>query len=321
MRPLRDPRVLVNPRRRHLRSVVALAAAFALGCAGSRPALAPPAPAKTARASDELTFPGPVRVGSRELARLRVRFVGVTRATAAELAKDLAVRRGVLEDEALERDELVLCAWYYDRGHVDVRVERSMEVRADEAIVTFRVHEGLPYRVRAIAAFEELSGARVPPLGWTPPLHAGEIFSRVALVRAIDAMRTTYHDLGYAYVDAVPQTDVDPARHEIALFVPVVRGPLTFVERVVVDGNHRVGTDEIRGRLLVKVGDRYGDTPLLRSKDGLLDTGWFTRVDVSTKRGSAPDRIVVTFEVDEEPSAWPLVAMARSPRDPLEGLP
>jgi len=286
-------------------SFVALALAVALlGCgrpAGSSPVVqAPAAGGALSPMNQELVIHHRVQVGNKTLARLKLRFVGAEHASAQALSKELGVAKYThLTNEILERDDLVLTAWYYDRGYLELKVSHEAEVEGDDLVVTYRVDEGHPYTVSSLSASEPAHGLKAEPLGWKAPIAVGQTFSRIAMVAALAAVRTAYADLGYAYVEADPITEIDRDKHQVGIVVHVVRGKAQFFEEVAIVGNHKVSSELVRKQLTVQPNDRYGETALNTSKKRLLDTGWFTRVDVSTKKGSNDHRIVATFEVEE----------------------
>src|SRR5207253_6772349 len=49
-------------------------------------------------------------------------------------------------------------------------------------------------------------------------------------------------------------------------------------------------------------GQLFSETKLEDSKRRIIALGYFERVDVSTEQGSAPDRIVINFEIAERPT-------------------
>ena len=237
--------------------------------------------------------------------RLELRFEGNESAPADALARDLDVVHGLVERDYLARDALVIAAWYYDHGYADVHVDPP-DVRAagDTVIVTFRIREGGVYTIAALDCYEDLgSGKRAVPLGWKTTLGPGARFARRELLDSTRAMEVTYRDLGFAYVDARTATELDKASHRISIVIPVLRGPFTRFQALVFVGNKTIPEATLRKEVLVTEGDPYHETKLMNSRQRLLDTGWFLRVDVWTKKAQKEDEVVVTFELDERPQS------------------
>ncbi|MBI2390698.1 MAG: hypothetical protein HYV09_14000 [Deltaproteobacteria bacterium] len=290
-----------------------LAAASLSSACGGAPA---PRPLPVTQASEELVLPRRTSHEGHAYARLVLRFIGIEHAPARELVRDMLVTHGLVDQATVDRDGLVILGWYMDHGRIEARVtnEVTADRAADRVTVTFRVHEGEIFRVRALDVYEALDGKRAPALGWVPKLRPGDIFRRMELITSLDAVRTTYHDLGYAYADVVPKIVTDSAAHQVSIEVPVARGPLTFIERVRIAGHHATSEATIRGELLFKEGDRYSDKALLDSKQRLLDTEWFESIALSMTDGSAVGKVVISVEVTERPaSKLPKVAGRATP--------
>lgn len=222
-----------------------------------------------------------------------------------------SARDAAIYDDVLERDALMLQAFYYDYGYLEIKVapvQTSLDAFGRLKMV-WRVSEGEQYFVSQLDVYEKLpTGTVAPPMGdWTVPsgiVH--QPFSRRETVNVLNTLTTLYRDAGYAYVDATPMTDMDAKRHTVALEVPIVRGPLVHVSKIDIVGNRVLGEKMIRDALLIHEGDTYSETKLLLSKRRLKDTEWFQRVDVSTEKGNAADAIKVTFEVEE---SWRVAPM------------
>lgn len=266
-----------------------------MACA--KPAVAPSPPTV-----NEISFKRPVEYGGKRYQRLRIELAGADHLRAGEIVRDLRVMFGVVDPEILEYDRLVLNAWYYDHGFVAVKVSDVVSIHGDEVVVTFTIREGEVYRVRALDVFEDVEGKRAPPLGWKNTVHAGDVFQRAVVIRAMDDVRRAYHDLGYAYVEANPESTVDPEKHEISLRVAIRRGPHTTFEAIDVTGASKIPLAAIRNEIAVHVGEPYSETKLEQTKKNLEASAWFETVAIATFDGSSKDRIRVSIEVKERAS-------------------
>src|SRR5262249_39574867 len=73
-------------------------------------------------------------------------------------------------------------------------------------------------------------------------------------------------------------------------------------ERINIRGNTKTRDKVIRREIKVAEGELYSQTQLDLSKRRIQALGYFDKVDLSTKRGSADDRIEVNVEVSERPT-------------------
>jgi outer membrane protein insertion porin family len=267
-----------------------------VACA-AKPAAAPEPPTV-----NEISFARPTEYGGKRYKRLRVELSGATQLRAVEIARDLRVMFGSVEPDVLAYDRLIIAAWYYDHGYVTVKVDDVVSTHGDEVIVTFTVREGNAFRIRAIDVFEEVDGKRVAPLGWKNKVRAGDLFQRAVVATALMDIRRAYRDLGYAYVEADPITELHPDSHQLSLRVPITRGPIAYFEKIDVSGNVKVPADAIRKEVLVHIGEPYNETKLEQTKKNLETSAWFETVAIATVPGTSKDKIVVSVEVKERAS-------------------
>ena len=232
--------------------------------------------------------------------RFVIRFVGNLRVPARALATTLRATQGVLDDDVLQYDEWCVLGWYFDHGYVQARVDHPfVDTTSGIVRLTIGVHEGLPFTISSIDVFEDRGSTIGLALGWHGQVRSDVTFDRRRLVDALQSVKRAYQDLGFAFVTANPITKLDEAHHRIAITVPVVPGMLYRFGRIELVGAKTVSEKLLLERLSVKAGDLYSETELVRSKQRLIDTGWFERVDLAVKVGVLPDLLDLSVEVDE----------------------
>ena len=77
-------------------------------------------------------------------------------------------------------------------------------------------------------------------------------------------------------------------------------GPRVYVERIDINGNVRTLDKVIRREFRLVEGDAFNTSKMQRSKDRIKNLGFFKKVEVTNSPGSAPDRTVITVEVEEQ---------------------
>jgi hypothetical protein len=245
----------------------------------------------------------------------RVRFTGNQAFTSEELDAVVEIdklegllARGSSREEVLERDVLVLQAFLYDHGYLDLQVDKPVLTPDPHGAfldVHIHVNEGPRYRTGTIAVAErDASGKVVPPLGGKDlrahiPIQDGDWFARARFVDGIQAIERLYRDAGYGNVNVEPVSKMDSVRALIDLDVPVRRGPLVYFARIVVTGNVRVPAAAIRKELRLTEGQRYSQTGVDEAKRRLQALGVFRRVDASTRGEPDATHQTLTFEVEE----------------------
>lgn len=219
---------------------------------------------------------------------------------------------GPFRQDAFERDIAVISALYYDRGYLSVSIATPRVMLTPDRAgieVTITIDEGPRFKIRQLKVYEEgPDGRELEPLGGRRKLRYmiraenGDFFNRAQLLEDLQAIRTLYRDHGYANVEANPQTRLDAERNEVDVFVPIVRGPLVYFDRIEVRGNSKTRDKVVRREMEIAEGELFNETKLEDSRRRITALGYFERVDISTEEGSAPDRMNVFVEVTERPT-------------------
>jgi outer membrane protein insertion porin family len=211
---------------------------------------------------------------------------------------------GTYKDEALQRDVQALQATYLDHGYVTVKVGRpSVALSPDKRFiyVTISVEEGERYRIGKVKFSGQLL-EQEPRLQKIVRTHTGEWFSRSDVGADLFAIGDVYKDLGHAYANVTPLTDTDAATKILDLTFDVQPGPVTYFERIDVVGNDKTRDKVIRRELRVYEGEKFSGTGLKTSKQRVTALGFFETVEITTKRGSADDKVIASVEVKERPT-------------------
>ncbi len=78
------------------------------------------------------------------------------------------------------------------------------------------------------------------------------------------------------------------------------QGPQVYVERIDIVGNVRTLDKVIRREFQLVEGDAFNTEKMQRSQQRIKNLGFFKKVEVTNAPGSAPDKTVVTVEVEEQ---------------------
>jgi len=220
-------------------------------------------------------------------------------------------RRGQLDDDVLIDDVAALDRWYRDRGFVDVRVDRRIDISPDnrEAKVTFVIAEGRRYRVRRI----RVQG--FGPLGEAPlklfspeqliamlPIQPGDVYSQDVVRRAVRVISDAYGILGHIDVD-VEETGVRAGEDaEVDMLIFVDEGLQTTTGIVRIQGNFLTRDRIIRRDVRLQPGRPMDGRELVASRERLERTRLFgdpIRIAVQAPDAEQPDKRDVLVEVRE----------------------
>ncbi len=209
---------------------------------------------------------------------------------------------GNLDREVLKTDGERLTAYYYENGYIDVRIdEPAIERQADGLAVTIKIEEGEQYRFGTVRT----AGETLPEVegegeaGREFAAQDGEIFKPSLLRGDIDAVTQTYGDLGYAFVNVTPATDINPATKTVDVTYTITRGPAVSIDRIEISGNTKTRDRVIRRELELQEQGQFSGTQLRRSQDRLRRLGFFEEVNITTRKADAEDKLDVIVDVRE----------------------
>ncbi len=260
-------------------------------------------------------------VEHKEVTVRRVTFIGNEHVSDSDLRDVMQTGQGSFFDfgsggsykqDVLERDILLISALYYDKGYMAVQIgtPRVMLTTDREGIdITIVIHEGPRFKIRRLDIYEQDNdGNKVDPLGGRKKLREmiraqpDDWFNRAEIVKDLESVRTLYKDAGYYTVEAEPDTEVDAAHAQVDIIIPIKRGPPVRIERIEIKGNTKTRDKVVRRELEIQEGQLYSDTGVEISRRRVMALGYFDRVDVTKEVGSAPDKVVVYFEIAEKPT-------------------
>jgi outer membrane protein insertion porin family len=202
---------------------------------------------------------------------------------------------------AADREQLRL--YYRSKGYSDASVT-SAKAEYDPAVqgftLTFSIDEGPLYHfgdINLICNVPGLDGEKLRPLLVTRP---GAVFNGNALDKTNEILAAELAKLGFPFAQALPRTTRDAAAHRIDVAFTIEQGPRAYVERIVIHGNIRTRDYVIRREFDIAEGDAYNKALIDRAERRLKNLNYFKTVKISAKPGSAPDRVVLDVDVEDQ---------------------
>ncbi|MGZ6030121.1 MAG: outer membrane protein assembly factor BamA [Myxococcaceae bacterium] len=242
----------------------------------------------------------------------QVNLIGADKISPEELKAQMITKEGSFlafltgegnfREEAFQRDLAVIEAAYYDRGFLNVKVEKpTVAVSPDKRLIyiSVKIIEGEPYRISSI----DFSGDLIVPkvkLYSVIDSRVGDYFSRAKVLKDDQSLADIYQDLGYAYANFNPETNVNPQEHTVALDFKVEKGKLQTIERIEISGNTKTRGTVIRRELRVYEGELFSASGMRRSKERVTALGFFETVELNFKPGRDDTHVVITVEVKEK---------------------
>jgi outer membrane protein insertion porin family len=207
------------------------------------------------------------------------------------------------DPDRITYDRELLRKYYLSEGYADFHVVSAVaELTPDRDgfVLTFTVDEGERYKFGKIDVdikLKDLPKEAVLPL---LKVQSGEWYNATAVERSISTLTDALGDKGYAFVEIKPQITRNRDDRMIDVVFSVQEGPQVYVERIDIVGNIRTLDKVIRREMRLVEGDAFNANKLQRSKDRIKNLGFFKKVDTTNAQGTAPDKTVVTVEVEEQ---------------------
>lgn len=211
---------------------------------------------------------------------------------------------GTYKEEVLKNDAALLADFYMNNGYINVKVGEPVVTLApgrDALEVSIGITEGDQYRIGAIAFMGDMLET-ADELRAKLKSEPGDIFSRAVLRTDIFTLTDTYADKGYAFANANPLTKVDAEKKTVDLTFDMEKGELVHFERINISGNPKTRDKVVRRELRLAEGELYSATGLKRSKQNLMNTGYFEEANLATSKGSAANKLNVDVTVKEKPT-------------------
>jgi outer membrane protein insertion porin family len=251
----------------------------------------------------------------KENAKVQVReinFLGTSKVNVADLKAVMATKEGsylsfltsegTYREEMFQRDLQVIQAAYYDRGFVNVRVDKpvvSLSPDKRNITITVRIEEGESFRIGKLDFSGDLIVEKAQ-LKSKMTSKEGQTFNRSLLAKDIQAITDVYYDSGYAYANPVPLTAINGENRTIDLTFDINKGKQVTIERIDIVGNTKTRDKVIRRQLRVFEGELFNGSGMRRSKDKIMALGFFETVEVTHKPGRDDEHVLVSVEVKEK---------------------
>lgn len=240
-------------------------------------------------------------------------FVGNTHFTDGQLREVIQTTesrwwRFLTTDDSYDPDRItydreLLRRFYLSEGYAEFRVLSAVAELAPERdgfYVTYTLEEGERYKFGKIEIATQLKNLNAEELRPYLAMKEGDWYNADLVEKSINQITDAVGNRGFAFVDVRPRPTLDRENYVVDLVFDVDEGPRVYVERIDVVGNLRTLDKVIRREFRLVEGDAFNTSRLRRSQQRIRNLGFFKKVDVRNEQGSAPDKTVITVEVEEQ---------------------
>ncbi|HET9574510.1 MAG TPA: outer membrane protein assembly factor BamA, partial [Methyloceanibacter sp.] len=211
----------------------------------------------------------------------------------------------IYDPDRLSLDRELLRQFYLKNGYADARIlSATADLDRDGRgfFITFTISEGERYRFGAIDVESALPSLNVDALRGSILTRAGRVYNAEKVEKTVEALTIAVSQQGYAFGQVRPRFERDEATHTMGIVYVIEEGPRIYIERINVVGNFRTEDKVIRREFRLAEGDAYNRLLVEAARKRLRGLGFFKSVDIDTDPGSAPDRVVLTVKVEEQPT-------------------
>jgi outer membrane protein insertion porin family len=244
-----------------------------------------------------------------------IRFVGTHAYSSSRLKEVIKISESnwlsflqttdIYDPDRVEADRDLLRRFYLKHGYADVRIVSAVgeyDPAKKGFIVTFTIDEGGQYRVGTIEILSNVRAIDPATLRSQLKLSEGTVYNADLVERSVEAMTIQASKYGYAFATVRPRGDRNFETKTINLAFVVEEGARAYIERINIIGNTRTRDYVIRREFDLGEGDAYNRALIDRAERRLKNLGYFKTVKITNEPGSAPDRVVINVNVEEQPT-------------------
>lgn len=208
---------------------------------------------------------------------------------------------GRLNSEMLENDRQLVRQVLLDHGFVEAKVGDALVEKTgdDDLQIVFEIVEGAEYKVGEIAVSGDLINHSPTETLAKLKLETGEVFSASKLRADTFTISDRFADIGYAYVNVVPNTKIDREQRLLNIDYSIDQGKQVTVREIKIRGNEKTYDHVVRRELVIQEQELFSASKVRRSQELLQRLGYFEEVNVSTESTDEPDKIDLAVNVRE----------------------
>jgi len=207
------------------------------------------------------------------------------------------------DPDKVDDDRERLRNYYRNHGYAEVGVAPA-RTEYDPAIkgfaLTFTIEEGPLYHFGEIGITCNVPGLDAARLRPMLVARNGALFDGSALDKSDEALAAEMAKLGFPFAHAVPRSVNHPETGRADINFVIDQGARAYIERIEIHGNSRTRDYVIRREFDIAEGDAYNKTLVDRAERRLKELNYFKSVKITTRPGSASDRVVLDVEAADQ---------------------
>ncbi|MEG3086254.1 outer membrane protein assembly factor BamA [Sphingomonas sp. PB4P5] len=208
------------------------------------------------------------------------------------------------DQDRMAYDQQKLRQFYLTEGYADFRVTSAVaELTPDKEdfIITYVVEEGDRYKFGDVTVDSSIRDFDNAKLAAGLTMKKGDWYDAKKVENSVDQLSETAGLFGYAFTEVNPEFNRDKETLTMSLNFNIAEAKRSYVERVDINGNTNTQDKVIRREIRLSEGDAFNSFQVKRSQDRINSLGYFQdKFELKQTPGSAPDRVVLTADVEEK---------------------
>jgi outer membrane protein insertion porin family len=209
----------------------------------------------------------------------------------------------VYDPDRLEADRDLLRRFYLKNGFADVRIlSATGEYDPDLKgfVVTYTIDEGEQYHFGTVAIQSMVPAVPGETLRSYLRVESGNTYNADAIEKSVELATVEVAKRGYPFAAVRVRGDRVPESRLVNVAFVVEEGQHIYIERINIRGNTRTHEYVVRREFDIAEGDAYNRALVDRAERRIKNLGYFKTVKITTEPGSAPDRVILNCEVEEQ---------------------
>ncbi len=209
----------------------------------------------------------------------------------------------VYDPDRIEADRDLIRRFYLSHGYADVQVVSAVgeyDPAIKGFIITFTIEEGQQYRFGTVEVQSNIRAVDSQSLRYALRMKQGEVYNGDAVEKTVENVTVEITKHGYPFATVRPRGDRNTQDRTISVIFVVDEGVRAYVERINIRGNTRTRDYVIRREFDISEGDPYNRALVDRAERRIKGLNYFKNVKITNEPGSAPDRVVINVDVEEQ---------------------
>jgi outer membrane protein insertion porin family len=205
--------------------------------------------------------------------------------------------------DRIEVDRDLLRRFYLRNGFADVRIVSAVgeyDPAGKGFVISFTIDEGAQYHFGAVKIQSTVPAVNGEALRYKLRVEPGRVYNADAVEKSVEEATIEVARMGYPFASVRPRGERNIAARTVDIAFVVEEGPRVYVERINIRNNTRTRDYVIRREFDIVEGDPYNRALVDRAERRIKNLGYFKTVKVTTEPGSAPDRIIINCDVEEQ---------------------